>query len=117
METWYDPLVLPTQLAALPQGYQTSIPLYEAMSSITASQHVDKMNDYCDRNEIADETIKLRIFTQIFGGEVRKWFKNLATHSIHDLPAFHQLFLNKWEVRKNPLQTLSEYENIKRNIG
>lgn len=117
MATWYNPLVLPAQLAALPQGYQTSIPLYEATGSITASQNIDKMNDYCDRNEIADETIKLRLFAQSLGGEVRKWFKNLAPHSIQDLHAFHQLFLNKWEVRKNPLQTLSEYENIKRNAG
>ena len=26
-------------------------------------------------------------------------------------------FLDRWEVKKNPLQILSEYENIKRNFG
>jgi len=29
----------------------------------------------------------------------------------------HRQFLDRWEVKKNPLQILSEYENIKRNIG
>ena len=65
------------------------------------------MNDYFDRQEIDDETIKLRMFAQILGGEARKWFKGLTPNSINDLPAFHQLFFNKWAVKKNPLQILS----------
>ena len=75
------------------------------------------MNEYFDREEIYDENVKLRLIAQSLGGEARKWFKGLTPHSINDLQAFHQLFLNKWEVKKNPLQILSEYENIKRNAG
>ena len=75
------------------------------------------MNDYFDRREIDDETVKLRIFAQSLGGEVRKWFKGLTPNSINDLPAFHQLFLNKWEVKRNPLQILSEYNDLKRSTG
>ena len=75
------------------------------------------MNDYFDRHEIDDENVKLRMFSQSLGGEARKWFKGLTPNSIHDLPVFHQLLLNKWEVKKNPLQILSKYENIKRNVG
>jgi ribonuclease HI len=33
------------------------------------------------------------------------------------LPLFTEVFLDRWEVKKNPLQILSEYENIKRNQG
>ena len=29
----------------------------------------------------------------------------------------HTQFLDWWEVKNNPLQILSEYENIKRNVG
>ena len=77
--------------------------MYDASGATATSQHVDKMNDYFDRNEIVDETVKLRLFSQSLGGEARKWFKGLTPHSINDLQAFHQLFLNKWEVKKNPL--------------
>ena len=35
--------------------------------------------------------------------------------SINDLKAFHQTFLNKWEVKENPLQVLSDYKNLHRN--
>ena len=58
------------------QDYQSKIPLYDASGSITAQIHVDRMDDYFDRNEIDDETIKLKLFTQSLGGEAIKWFKN-----------------------------------------
>ena len=57
------------------------------------------------------------MFAQILGGEVRKWFKGLTPHSINDLQAFHQTFLNKWEVKKNPLQIFSDYKNLHRDMG
>ena len=47
------------------------------------------MNDYFDRNEIDDETVKLRLFAQSLGGEERKWFKGLTPNSINDLQALH----------------------------
>ena len=85
MATWYAPLVLPAPLVNLPQDYQSKIPLYDASNTITTSQHVDKMNDYFDRNEIDDDSVKLRLFAQSLGGEVRKWFKGLALRTINDL--------------------------------
>ena len=75
------------------------------------------MNDYFDRQEIYNETVKLRMFSQSLGGEARKWFKGLTPNSINDLPAFHQLLLNKWEVKRNPLQILFKYNDLKRNVG
>ena len=67
--------------------------------------------------EIDDKTVKMRIFFQSLGGEVKKWFKGLPPNSIHDLPSLHQTFINKWEVKINPLQILAEYKNLKRNQG
>ena len=67
--------------------------------------------------EIEEETIKMRIFSQSLGGEPKKWFKDLPPDSIHDLPTLYQTFVNKWEIKKNPLQILSEYNNLKINLG
>ena len=75
------------------------------------------MNNCFDLQEVDYESVKLRMFAQSLGGEVRKWFKSLPTNSITDLPTFHQNFLNMWEVKNNPLHILSEYENIKREVG
>ena len=59
----------------------------------------------------------MRIFAQSLGGEAKKWFKGLTPHSINDLPSLYQTFTNKWEIKKNPLQILSDYNNLKRNTG
>ena len=56
---------------------------------MTSQQHIDKMNDCFDLQEIDDDNVKLRIFSHSLEGEVRKWFKGLTANSIHDLPAFH----------------------------
>jgi len=48
---------------------------------------------------------------------VRKWFRALPVGTINTLVVLHRQFLDRWEVKKNPLQIFSEYENIKRNVG
>ena len=54
------------------------------------------MNEAFDYMEIEEETMKMRMFAQILGGEAKKWFKNLAPNSIHDLPSLYQTFINKY---------------------
>ena len=56
----------------------------------------------------------MRLFAQTLAGDVKKSFKYLPASHIVDLPAFHRLFIKRWERKKNPLQILSEYENIRR---
>jgi hypothetical protein len=67
--------------------------------------------------EVDEADVQMRLFAQSLTGEVKKWFKALRAASIDDIVACHQTFLNIWEVKKNPFQILSEYENIKRNQG
>ena len=117
MAAWYAPLVLPQPLAPLPNEYQSKIPHFTSKESTIAENHVDRMEDAFDYMEIEDETIKMRIFAQSLGGEVKKWFKGLPPNTIHDLPSLYQTFIKKWEVKTNPLEILAEYKNLKRNQG
>jgi hypothetical protein len=75
------------------------------------------MNDYLDLQEVDEVDVQMRLFSQSLTGDAKKWFKALPAASIPDLVAFQRSFLDRWEVNKNPLQILSEYENIKRNQG
>lgn len=59
----------------------------------------------------------MRLFVQTFVGEVKKWFIGLPAARIATLADLHTTFLNSWEMKKNPLQILSEYGKIKRNVG
>jgi hypothetical protein len=75
------------------------------------------MNDYFDMQEVDEANVQMRLFAQILTGDVKKWFKTLCVATITDMTVFHQTFLDQWEVKKNPLQIMLEYENIKRNQG
>jgi len=67
-----------------------------------------------DLQEIDDADVKKILFAQSLTSEVKKWFKGLPSNSILDLTQFHDTFLRRWEVKKNPIQILAEYETIKR---
>jgi hypothetical protein len=100
-----------------PQDYQTRLPQFDATGPLNAQQHVDKMNDYLDLQEVDEVDVQMRLFAQSLTGEVKKWFKALPAASITDLAAFQRSFLDRWGVKKDPIQILSEYENIKRSQG
>jgi hypothetical protein len=110
----YAPLALPAVLHDLPSKYAARIPTWGGDEEITAEEHVDRFNDFVDREEVDDEDVKLRLFAQTFIGEVRKWFKALRAGSIHSWVEFEDSFLRKWGNRTNPVQALTEYNNLRR---
>jgi hypothetical protein len=117
MAARYAPLVLVAPLHAMPQDYQTRLPQFDGIGPLSTQQHVDKMNDYFDLQEVDEADVQMRLFAQSLTGDVKKWYKGLRAASVLDLTTFQRSFLDRWEVKKNPLQILSEYKNIRRNQG
>ena len=76
---------------------------------------MDIFNDFVDLEEVDHEDEKMRLFSQIFSNDVKKWFRGLVAGSIHDFQEFKQTFLRKWSDKKNPLQLLTQYNNLKRS--
>jgi len=62
MAARYAPLVLPQNLDDMPTDYQNKIPLFDATQSITAQQHVDRMNDFFDLRKLDAENMSMRLF-------------------------------------------------------
>ena len=63
MAARFAPLVLPQFLDDMPVDYQRKIPLFDsAPHSITAQQHVDRMEDFYDLHEIDAENVAMRLF-------------------------------------------------------
>jgi hypothetical protein len=117
MAAMHAPLVLVAPLHAMPHDYQTRLPQFDDTGSLNAQQHVDKMNDYFDLQEVDEVDIQMRLFSQSLTTDVKKWYKGLRAASVLDLTTFQRSFLDIWEVKKNSLQILSKYENIRRNQG
>jgi len=118
MAARFAPLALPQNLHDMPANYQSKIPTFDGTpQSVFAQQHIYKMANFCDLYEIDEEDVTMRLFVQTFGGEVRKWFRGLTARSIPTLDELQRQFLDRWEIRKDPLQINAEYNNLKRNHG
>jgi hypothetical protein len=113
----YAPLVLVIPLHDMPQVYQMTLPKFDGTGPLNAQQHVDKMNDYFDLQEVDEVDVQMRLFVQSLIEDIKKWYKGLRADSVVKLIVFQRSFLERWEVKKNPLQILSEYENFRRNQG
>jgi hypothetical protein len=115
MAARFTPLSFPltTQLHDLPQNYNHRIKLYDAKGNASAEKHLDWFNDFFDLEEVDHEDAKMRLFTQSLSGEVIKWFKSLPAASILDFVSFETPFLARWGDKKNPLQLLTQCNNIK----
>jgi hypothetical protein len=75
MAARYAPLVLASPLHNMPQDYQTRIPQFDGTGTMTAQQHVDKMNDFFDLQEVDEEDVKMRLFSQSLNGQVKNGSK------------------------------------------
>jgi hypothetical protein len=115
MEARFSPLILPAQLHDLPQDYNLRIKLYDAEGNISSQKHLYWFNDFIYLEEVDFEDLKMRLFTQSLAWEVRKWFRALPLASIADFEAFQTSFISKWGDKKNPLQLLTQYNNMKRS--
>jgi hypothetical protein len=110
----YAPLVLPANLHDLPQGYAQHLKQFGAEGDVTAQQHFDRFLDFCYLEEIDYEDVRMRLFAQSLLGEVKKWFRLLPVDSIPNFQHFERLFLSRWEEKKNPVQLLTQYNQLKR---
>jgi hypothetical protein len=107
MAVRFSPLVLPAQLHDLPQNYRQRIKLYDANGNVSTKKHLDWFNDFIDLEEVDYVDEKMRLFAQSLSG-------NLPPASIRDFATFERYFLNKWGDKKNPLQLLTQYINMKK---
>jgi hypothetical protein len=99
----YAPLVLAAPLHAIPQDYQMRLPQFDGTGPLSVEQHVDKMNDYFDLQKVDEADVQMRLFAQSLTSDIKKWYKGLRATSVLDLTVFQRSYLDRWEVKKNPL--------------
>lgn len=94
METHYSPLVLKAPLNDTGHNNGQRLPQFDGIGPIATQKNVNKMNEFMDLEEVDHDDFKIRFFSQIFPGEVKKWYRGLEIGSFIDLHQFHQLFLS-----------------------
>ena len=116
MATIFSLLILSALLHDLPHEYNLRIKLYDTEGDVSSQKHLDWFNDFIDLEEVDYSDVKMRLFTQSHAVDVRKWFRALALGSIIDFADFKTLFLARWGDNKNPLQLLTQYNNMKSSL-
>jgi hypothetical protein len=92
--TRYAPLILPQPLNPLPTGdYLKYMPKFSGEGDATVEEHLAAFYSYADNLNIENEDIWMRVFVQSLDGEVRKWFRGLATGSIAGIEALDNAFV------------------------
>ena len=114
--TRFSPLALPMVLHDLPLNYAQRIALYDRKGNVSARYHVGKFDDFIDLEEVDDEYVKMQLFAQSLYGEAKKWYKDLPPRSICSFAGFQTIFLERWDDKKSPLQVLSQYNNLRKEV-
>ena len=84
----FSPLALPLVLHDLPLKYAQRITLYDGEGNVSARYHVDKFDKFINLEEVDDDDVKMRLFTQILSREAKKWYKYFPPRSIHSFAGF-----------------------------
>lgn len=59
MASHYAPLDLQGQLHDMPQNYAQQLPLFDSTWDFTSQQHLDKMSDFIDLEEVDHNDVKM----------------------------------------------------------
>jgi len=116
MENKYNPLILPAQLYAMPTYYQSKIFLFDATGHCTAQQHVNKMSGFFELHEIDEADVQMRLFSQNFTGDVKKWFKAFPTNHIADLTNFKGCLLISEKIKRIPYKSFQNMRILEEDL-
>ena len=88
----FSPLDFPSVLQDLPHNCSHRISLFDGDGNFTARQHMNRLDDFIDVEEVDYDDAKMRLFAQILSREAKRWFKDLPARSIATFEAFQTLF-------------------------
>ena len=84
----YATLILPHPINALHTGdYLKYMLKFTGEEDVIVEEHLATFYSYANNLKIENEYVCMRVFVQILDGEVRKWFRRLASRSIVGIEA------------------------------
>ena len=64
-----------------------------------------------------EDDVCIRILALYLQDRAKEWFKSLSATSISNFHQFVEVFLGKWEIKRNIFLILEEYDHLKRQPG
>jgi hypothetical protein len=105
----YAPLVLLVPLHDLLENYMKNLPKFTGEGDLTAQEHINFFDQFADILGLEHEDVYSRILVQNFEGQVKTWFRGLATGSLRSYDELESSFIRQWGERKDYLYYLTEF--------
>jgi hypothetical protein len=98
----YKPLILPPILHYFLVNYYKYIPRFDGeYGNIIAEKHIQGFENFLDLFEVEENDVCIRCFSLSLHDIDKEWFKSLSVASISNFHQFVEVFLGKWEIKRN----------------
>ena len=110
-----SPINLTGPLHDLPKNPEKFCPRFIFGETRTAEDHVKVFKEVCNRKQIANEDVVLRLFPNSLGEVAYNWYVNLPPGCIGNWDTFERLFLEQFKTFINPAVIHQQFISIKRD--
>jgi hypothetical protein len=100
----------------LPPSYEFLLPRFAGINGECLESHMRRFWNFFQSFPISDEVedLVMKLFSASLHGEARRWYDNLPTASINSMELFEEVFLAKWTMKIEDIQSLlKELEGIR----
>jgi hypothetical protein len=100
----------------MPPLYEDFLPRFAGINGECPESHMRRFWDFFQYFPISDEAedLVMKLFSASLHGEARRWYDNLPAASITSMDLFEEVFLAKWTMKIEDIQSLlKELEGIK----
>jgi hypothetical protein len=100
----------------MPPSYEFFLPRFAGINGECPESHMRRFWDFFQSFPISDEAedLVMKLFSASLHGEARRWYDNLPAASITSMELFEKVFLAKWTMKIEDIQSLlKELEGIK----
>jgi hypothetical protein len=119
----YKPLhmsTIPGYPRKMPLFYKNWLPRFTGINGESLDYHMSKFWEFFQYRPVSDEAedLVMKLFSASLHGGARRWYDNLPTASITSMDHFEEIFLAKWAMKLEDIQSLlKDLEYIKQTEG
>jgi hypothetical protein len=100
----------------MPPRYEDFLPRFAGIDDECPKSHMRRFWKFFQHFPVSDEAedLVMKLFSSSLHGEARRWYDNLPAASINSMELFEEVFLAKWTMEMEDVQSLlKELEGIK----
>jgi hypothetical protein len=119
-----DMSTIPGYPRQMPSWYKKWLPRFAGIDGESPDYHMSRFWAFFQHYPVSDEVedLVMKLFSATLHGESRRWYDNLPAASITSMDQFEEIFLARWALKLEDIQSLlkglecikqTEYETVR----